>query len=82
MLKRRQLKISMGENLYLYKVIYEYDYDTEAFSRDGLTAQWNLISSVGTTPELMNIGGGKCDSLKLYYNGTKWIIEIQKEVEE
>ncbi len=73
--------MSMGGDLYCFKVRYESD-PCEAFTLEGLTHQQNLIHTLGTSPMLLETEAGRFESLKMFHDGLKWVVELQRQETE
>jgi len=81
MFNRKQTVQDLGEFLFRYKVRYE-SIECEPFSFDGLTAQQTMLQSVTDSPELLNCGNGRFQEFRMFHDGLRWVIELQRDEDE
>jgi hypothetical protein len=78
---RKQTKQDLGDNLFRYKVRYETE-ECEPYSLTGSACQKQLLETISGTPELFYCGKGRFQELRMYHDGLRWIIDLQRDEEE
>lgn len=81
-IKVSQKKTSLGDGLFLYKVYYGSPQPCEPHSIDGLTQRQELLKTVIDSPGLSFVGGGQFEEMRVFHNGTGWVVEITRKVQE
>jgi hypothetical protein len=81
MYNRRQTKQALGDGLFRYKVRYETE-ECESYSYSGLRLQQEMLRSVVDSPELILCGQGRFKELKMFHDGLRWVIELQRDEDE
>jgi len=76
-LKRSNLiKIPLNEFQTRYRLSYETD-PCEAGSVAGRNAQFDLLRTLADQPQLCYCGPMFFDTLKVYHNGSCWVVEME-----
>lgn len=78
---RKTSKIDLGEGLYRYKVRYETP-ECQPHDQAGLFLQSSLLKAITDSPELLRCGNGKFKELKMFHDGMRWVIELQRDENE
>lgn len=81
MFNRKQTVLDLGDFLYRYKVRYE-SADCEPFSMNGLTIQQTMLQSIIDSPELLYCGRGRFQDFRMYHDGMRWVVELQRDENE
>ena len=77
-MKKRSVKIKIGETKHRYRVILE-DEDSEQYTESYNYRQKLFLKTLADSPDLLLCGYLPFERLKIYYDGQKWIAEAEAE---
>jgi len=77
-MKRKSLKIKIGENKYRHRSIIEDEPSTE-YSESSIYRQRLFLKSLTDTPDLLLCGLVPFQRFKMYHNGDCWVAELEAE---
>jgi hypothetical protein len=74
-IERKTFASDLGDNLKKYTTRL-FSADCEQYTDDGYKLKFNLLQAVTSNPGLADCGPSRFDTLKMYYDGRRWVLEL------